>query len=112
MVNEVAIDFSKARRRKRRSKREINRYWDLRYNRFLTAGFTEREATWAADEGLSPRKKQVRDVLSHRRALVAWFMKRYNITRGEAISRAAEELEERLDKYAVEEMNLFYETSP
>lgn len=111
MPPDIVLDFGAPTKRRRRSKRDINRFWNSRYNRFLKAGFSEIEAKWAADQGLSPRHKQVRLVLRHRKNLVAWYM-RHGYTRMGAIAEAEKDLETKLEEAGEPGLNLFYEVSP
>lgn len=107
----VRIDFSRAPRRRKRSRRDIFRYWDTRFNAFMAAGFTELEAQWGANEGMSLRDPRVRDLMSHRRQLVAWFMQFYGCTREHAIELASEDLASKLARAGVVEPDLYYEVS-
>lgn len=113
MPNEITVDFTKTvgTRGRDRSQRDINRFWEARKARFLSAGFTEKEALWAAAHGLSPRKKQVRAVLKARKQMVAFYI-RHGMTREAAIEEAAGDLEQRLESLGIDEMNLFFEVSP
>lgn len=113
MPNEVTVDFTAVvgTRGRARSQRDISRFYDARKARFLSAGFTETEAIWAATHGLSPRRKQVRAVLKARKQMVAFYI-RHGLTREDAIKEAAGDLENRLESLGIDEMNLFYEVSP
>lgn len=109
---EFTIDMSKSWRKTKRSKRDIRRFWNSRYSRFTKAGFTDEEAIWAANEGLSPRHKRVRDILNHRKGVIHLLTTYDGLTREEAIEQASKELEYRLDRANEDEPNLFYEVSP
>lgn len=111
MTEEFTVDMSKGRRRKRRSKRDVERFWGSRYNTFREAGFTDEEASWAADEGLSPRNKAVELRVRMRKARVKAFQELYDMTREEAIEKASKDLRTKLDEEDIEEWNIFYETS-
>lgn len=105
------IDFSTVTRGKQRSQRDITRFWNSRFSTFVRAGFTEREATWAANNGLSPRDKQVKRILRSRMDMVAFYM-RHGRTWEEAVDECSEDLASRLDRYDIDELDLFYEVSP
>ena len=110
---EFVLDMSKARRRTGRSRRNIRYYWNSRYRTFLKAGFTEEEATWGANNGLSLRHKDVRLVIRHRKALVELYMSRhYQFSREKAILMASKDLRTKLEDAGETELNLFYEVSP
>ena len=113
MAKEVSIDFtSKSNpKRRKRSQRDIDRYWNSRFNRFTKAGFTQEEASWAASKGLSPKKKQVKELIQARKAMVAYYM-RHDFTREDAIVEASKDLESKLNRNGISELNLFYEVSP
>jgi len=111
LTEERPIDMTKARRRKGRSKRDIERFWNSRYNKFRDAGFTEEEASWAANEGLSPRNKNVELRVRMRKARVEFFMDAYEMSREKAIAKASADLRSKLDDEEIEEWNIFYETS-
>jgi len=113
MVSEVTLDFSRvAPKRRKRSKRDTARFWDVRYGAFLKSGFTDEEAKWGADNGLSLKDSQVKQIRRHRRDLVAWYMSRYGYTRIRAIEEASHDLETKLEMVGETELNLFYEVSP
>lgn len=109
-MSEAALDFTNSTRRRNRSIRDIQYYWDIRYGAFLKAGFTDKESAWAADNGLLLRKAQVKDVLLRRKKNVLWYMNTWGYTRTKAIQMCAEDLEEVLPDNIVG-MNLFYEKS-
>jgi len=114
MAEDVLLDFSprKVPKRKRRSKRDIARYWHTRYGAFLKDGFTDEEATWGANEGLSLKDSDVKDVRKRRRASVRWYMDKYGYTRMKAIEMSSEDLEVKLQAAKVSGKNIFYEVSP
>ena len=112
MAEEFTLDMSKVFRRKRRSKSDSSRYWNSRYKRFLAAGFTNEEARKAANDGLSIKNKQVKQVLRHREALVDLLITYHGLTREQAVQEASKDLKTKLDKAGEEELNLFYEVSP
>lgn len=103
--------MTKGRRRKGRSKRDVEQFWNSRYNKFKDAGFTDEEASWAANEGLSPRNKNVNLRVRMRKARVEFFIDAYDMTREEAIEKASKDLRSKLDDENIEEWNIFYETS-
>lgn len=107
---EVTLDFTKKEppRRKNRNKIDIARYWHTRYGAFLKDGFTDAEAKWGADNGLSLKNEQVKRVRSHRKALIKYYMGRGK-TRMGAIEMAAADLQENLERFDVKELNIFYE---
>jgi len=99
------------RRRRGRSKREINRYWNVRHRRFLKYGFTEEEATLAADQGLALRNWQVKELLYHRKGAVKWYIRQFGYDWDKAVEMASEDLRTKVkDKNT--DFSLFYETSP
>jgi len=113
MNQEITLNFDAqvTPRGRKRSQRDLDRFWGSRYATFIKAGFTEKEATWAATHGLSPRSKQVRRVLRSRKDIIKFYI-RHGFTREKAIEEAAGDLEQRLERYNVDELNLFYEVSP
>lgn len=113
MAEQYVIDMSKARRRKRRSKRNILRFWDTRYNAFLRAGFSEEEASSGANMGMSLRDEKVKLVMKHRKALIEHYMGRhFNFSREKAVELAAKDLRTKLDDKGEDELILYYEVSP
>lgn len=111
VLEAVRVDFDTPSKRRHRRRGDIQRHWDTRYKRFLKAGFLHKEAVWAADEGLSARYRQVRQVLRHRKNLIAFYMK-YGDSEEEARLKAAKDLETKLEDLGEEGLNLFYEVSP
>jgi len=111
---EVVLDFTpkKVPRRRKRSQRDIQRYWATRYSSFIRAGFTDEEAQWGATEGLSQKSAQVRALKKHRKYAVKWYMTRFNYTRAKAVEMAAGDLETKLQSAGITDKNLYYEVSP
>lgn len=103
--------MSKAHRRRKRSIRDIERHWDSRFAAFTKAGFTDKEATWAANQGLSPRNKEVRKKIIARRGRVEGAMEEWGWSREKAIEKYADDLRSKLDGEGIDESNIFYETS-
>lgn len=102
----------KVPKRRKRSRGDILKYWESRYGYFLKVGFTDAEAKWGADHGLSRKNSQVKDVARHRKASISFYMKDYGYTRMKAIELSAEDLENTLQNLGIKEKNLFYEVSP
>lgn len=115
MPHDIVIDTSeegrshKVARARRRSKRDKMRYWKVRYNAFLKAGFTEEEAAWGANDGLSLKNPTVKKIIQHRKALIVLYIRDYGYPRTKAIQMASKDLDAKLDKANVEEKNLYYE---
>lgn len=109
----TTIDFSKTgRRKKRRSKRDLARFWNSRYKAFIKAGFTPEEAEAGANDGLSLRNKTVKRIIRLRKARVSFFMKDYGWSRAAAIAEASKDLETKLENAGQTEISLYYELSP
>ena len=113
MNQEIILNFDAqvTPRGRKRSQRDIDRYWASRYATFIKAGFNEKEAVWAAAHGLSTKSRQVRRVLRARKDMVKFYI-RHGFTQETAIAEAASDLEQKLERYNVDELNLFYEVSP
>jgi len=110
--NDIILDMTKARRRKKRSKRSIRQYWDSRYRAFLSAGFTSKEASWGASNGLSLKEDRVKKLIVHRKALVALYMgSHFNYSREEAILESSKDLEAKLEAAGISELILYFEVS-
>jgi len=112
MAEAFEIDMSKTWRRRQRSRADIRRFWDSRYNRFIKAGFTEEEATWGANEGLSLKSRRVQDLIRHREGLVKFLIRKFNVSRADAIKQAAKDLVSKLSDANIGDLDLFYEVSP
>lgn len=113
MAEQFIIDMSRARRRKKRSRANIRKYWNTRFTAFVNAGFTEEEAIWGANIGMPLRDKKTIEILRHRRALVELYMGRhFQYTRKEAIEAASKDLRKKLDDAGEDELILYYEVSP
>jgi len=108
----TTVEYTKATKRKRRSRSDLGRFWQVRYDRFISAGFVDKEANWAANNGLSLRDKQVKKVLKRRREHVGYYMYRWNMSMKEAIKKCAKDLREKLDRRGIDDPNVFYEVSP
>lgn len=55
-------------------KREVRRYWESRYKAFADAGFTNTEATIAANEGWSLQSRTIKHMLQNRARHVKYFI--------------------------------------
>ena len=113
--SEINIDFSKidilSGRKRREPKSGIEKHYRTRFAAFLAAGFSEAEATWGANHGLSLRNKQVRQVIKHRKDSVDWLIKRKKYSWNKAVKDCAKRLRTKLNRNFIDDLNLFYEVS-
>ena len=112
--NEVNIDFSQMYRfgrKRRRSQREIHRYWQSRYNKFSEAGFCEKASTWAADHGVSVRSKRAKEAMSRMKELID-FYKRHGASAERAEEMANQDLWAKIQEAEETEWIPFFILSP
>jgi hypothetical protein len=99
-----------------KSKYRVSRFakeekFGLIFNYLMDAGFTEPEALWGANEPVDLNSQQVQDLVEHRRDLVEMFMGD-GFTREQSIKLASEDLQSKLDRRNIRELNIYYEISP
>jgi hypothetical protein len=111
MPEELVLDFHSEvpKRKSRATAKNKAKYWDVRYGALLKDGFTDEEAAWAANNGISLKAKGIPAVRVHRRAAVKWYMTRYGYTRFKAIEMASKDLDNNLKEYGGEAHNIFFE---
>ena len=111
----VTIDFTKAQkaipRRRRRSKRDISRFWNTRYNAFIRAGFNEETATKAASDGLPLKSRKVQQLLLIRKLHIEVYMEEGN-SYEKAKELCDQDLSTKLEAAGETEWNPWYEVSP
>jgi hypothetical protein len=110
------VDMTKSRvvgtgtpRRRRRSQRDINKYWNSRYAYFIKVGYTEQEASWAANKGCSPRDARIKKLVDRRKAKIEYYMKYKHLDRDQAIRACDKDRREHM-KTDAEEDNIFVDS--
>lgn len=119
MAERIVVDMTKAKtyRKPRKKKasvlRDKERYWASRFAKFIESGFSDDEATWGADQGLSTRNAQVKSIMKHRKFLVFnYYIGERHMTKADAIKKAEKDRKSKLPSAEIDEDNLFYEISP
>jgi len=106
----VIIDMTNARRRKRGSKKNIQRYWSTRYNSLLKVGFNKDESAWGADNGVVLKSKRVRGIMRLRQARIELYTgPKFGMNRGQAISKACKSRMDKIQSPNTDPYNIFYE---